>query len=241
MSLLILEGVWKHYPRGRRGLSASVALRDVSLEIEPGALVAVWGRRRSGRTTLIQVAAGIEPPTEGRVHFRGVDLARRPMLGVPDGVAVCSTRFERVLGDSVLEQVAVPLLDGSEPVVAAQARAYRALRRVGAEGCAEMRPDDLDDDETIRVALARALVTRPALMLIDEPTRGVPPARRRDELLRLLRSIAHDDGVAILMTVDEATDLAGADRAMSLDTGELRGETTPATATVVPLRRIRRS
>jgi ABC-type lipoprotein export system ATPase subunit len=239
--LLVLERVWKRYPRRRGGRPASVALRDVSLEIDAGELVVVWGRRRSGRTTLLEVAAGIEPPTEGTVRFEGVDLARRAMLGVAGGIAVASTRFERVLGDSVLEQVAVPLLEGSGAVLDAQGRAHRALRRVCVDRCAEMHPEELDHTEAIRVAIARALVTRPGLLLVDEPTYGVPPARQRDELLRLLRSIAHDDGVAVLMTVDEATDLAGADRAMSIDTGEVRGETVPTTAAVVPLRRAQRS
>jgi ABC-type multidrug transport system ATPase subunit len=237
VTLLAFDHVSKHFARGDRGASVGVALQNVSFEVDEGDVVVVWGRRRSGRTTLLGVAAGIEAPTEGAVRFDGMDLTREPMLGVAGGIAYCTTRFERALGDSVLEHVTAPVLGSSVSLLQAQRRALETLRRTGADGCAAQQPGELDHTETTRVTIARALVTQPRLLLIDEPTYGVPPAGRRDEILALLRSIAHRDGVAVLMTVDEASDLAGADRALSIDAGEVRGETIPTTAVVVPLRR----
>ncbi len=237
MPLLVLDRIWKRFPRGDRGARERLALRDVSLAIEPAELVAVWGRRRSGRTTLLRVAAGIEQPSEGSVRFDGVDLGRRSALGVPSGIGYCNADFARVIGASVLEQVAAPLLGANVRALRSQARALDALRRVGAADCAELDPTELGHTETIRVALARALVTNPRLLLVDEPTDGLPPWSERDGTLALLRSIAHRDGTAVLMTVDEATGLSGADRALSIDGGELRGDAPAAGATVVPLRR----
>jgi ABC-type lipoprotein export system ATPase subunit len=239
MPLLALDRVSKRFRRGGRGGFEQPALQEVQLELAPGELVAVWGRRRSGRTTLLQVAAGIERPSAGSVRFGGVDLARRPMLGRRDGIAYASTHFSRVIGETVLDQVTAPLLGGGMSVSAAQAPAFDALRRTDALACAPLDIDALDHDELIRVALARALATAPRLLLVDEPTQELRLARARDRTLELLRSLARRDGVAVLMTAAEAGDLAGADRALTIDQGELRGVTRAPVGEVVELRRPR--
>jgi ABC-type ATPase involved in cell division len=236
MSLLVLDRVSKRFRRGGRGGFEQVALRDVRLEVEAGELVTVWGRRRSGRTTLLQVAAGIERPSEGVVRFDGVDLVRRPMLGRPGGIAYASVHFSRVIGESVLDQVAAPLLGGGMSTSASQAPAFDALRRTAAVECAQLDVDTLDHEELLRVAIARALATDPRLLLVDEPTQELRLADARDSTLELLRSLA-SDGVAVLMTAGEAGDLAGADRALTIDQGELRGAARAASGQVVELRR----
>jgi ABC-2 type transport system ATP-binding protein len=96
-------------------------------------------------------------------------------------------------------------------------------------------PDRLDTAETVLVGIARSLVHRPRLLVIDEPTLGVD-VLERDRILSLLRGLA-DDGISVLMSVGETTCLAGADRALSLANGELHGELQPPElAPVVQLR-----
>jgi ABC-type branched-subunit amino acid transport system ATPase component len=236
MSLLVLDGVSKRLVPGRYGTRGYSVLSDVTFALDEGELVAVWGLPRSGRTTLLHVAAGVIPPDEGVVSFAGRDLARTPSLGMAGGTALSSTCFRRVIGESVLEHVAAPLLGRGLPVLGAQSRALQMLRRVDAVECAELDAEDLDHAETVRVGLARALVTDPKLLLVDEPTVGVPPAARRDAILTLLRSIAHRDRIAVLMTVGEATDLAGVDRALTIDNGTLRGPASSQPAQVIALR-----
>jgi len=238
MPLLVLDRVSKRFRRGGRGGFEQVALHDVQLEVEAGELVTVWGRRRSGRTTLLQVAAGIERPSEGVVRFDGVQLVRRPMLGRRGGIAYASAHFSRVIGETVLDQVAAPLLGGGMSTSAAQAPAFDALRRAGAVDCAQLDVDTLDHEELLRVAIARALATDPRLLLVDEPTQELALAGARDGALELLRSLA-SDGIAVLMTAAEAGDLAGANRALTIDQGELRGATQPLVGQVVELRRSR--
>ena len=87
---------------------------------------------------------------------------------------------------------------------------------------------ELDGAETIRVAIARALVTEPSLVLVDEPTFGVGSARDREELLDLLRSIARREAIAVMLTTDEASGVADADRALVLERGTLRALTRRA-------------
>jgi ABC-type multidrug transport system ATPase subunit len=237
MALLQLDGVSKRFRRGGR---EQIALHDVGLQVDAGELVAVWGRRRSGRTTLLQVAAGAERPSDGAVRFGGVDLSRRPMLGRPGGIAYFSTQFARVIGSTVLEHVGAPVLSGRASPSSVQSLAFDALRRVEAVDCADVGVDALDHDELIRVGLARALVMEPRLLALDEPTQGLRLANDRDSTLELLRSLAKRDGIAVLMTVAEAADLAGADRALTIDQGELHGLTQPAMGQVVELRGPRR-
>ena len=235
MALLSLERVSKSYVRGRREL---VALRNVSLELDAGEIVGVWGRRFSGRTTLLRVAAGLERPDEGRVLLAGLDVARCPESEVRWRVAFCHTGFSRAHAELVVEHVAVPLLANGVRIDAACARARSMLERLDAGACAELRPHELDHGETMRIAIARALLPEPQLLLIDEPTNGIDLVER-DTLLSTVREVTKEDGVAVLMTAAETTALQGADRLLSISLGELRGETIPSGAAVVPFERRR--
>ena len=235
MPLLALDGVTKTYVRGRREL---VALRDVTLELDAGEIVGIWGRRFSGRTTLLRIAGGLERPDEGRVLLGGSDVASCPERDVRGRVAFSHGGFSRAHAELVVEHVAVPLLATGARIDRACAQAHAMLERLGAGACAELRPDELDHGEITRVAIARALLPQPRLLLVDEPTNGVNLAER-DALLRTLRTVAREDGVAVLMTGAETTALAGADRMLSISGGELRGETVPSSAEVLPLARHR--
>jgi putative ABC transport system ATP-binding protein len=228
MSLLVVAGVSKRYRRGRREY---VALNDVSLSVERGEVVAVLGTRQSGRSMLLRIAAGLERPDEGTVRFEGVDPS--PSV-IGRRLAYCRMSFSELEGDRVLDHVAAGLLAQSVATVSAARTAERALARAGVANCARMRPYELHAAERVRVAIARALTSSPSLLVIDEPTATVG-FLERDPILRLLRLIA-DEGVAVLMSTGDATCLSGADRAMSLEQGELRGELEPHEAEVVPFR-----
>jgi ABC-type multidrug transport system ATPase subunit len=231
MSLLELDHVEKAYGRGPY---RQMILRDVTLEIESGEIVAVWGLRRSGRSTLLRVAAGIESPDGGVVRFGGRDLSDRRYEVLGGEIAYCRKTFRASEGNVALDHLTVgQLARGVAPSLAAS-RAREALERVGAEACAARRPNELDCEESVRVAIARALALEPKVLLIDEPTIGVD-LLARDGILAVLRSLA-EQGLAVMTTTGETTGLSGA-RALTLSEGELHGGTRRPLAPVVPLRR----
>jgi putative ABC transport system ATP-binding protein len=230
MTLLELQGVTR---RHRQGSQEYVVLRAVSLEVDAGELVAVWGPRRCGRSTLLRIAAGIERPDEGSVRFGGADLSGRPALG--SGIAYCRRGLRGAEERRVLDELLVAQLARGVPQGRARTGACAALERVDATDCSARALHELSAGEAVRVALARGLVQTPTLLLVDDPIRGVD-LLERDPILALLRSLA-DEGIAVLACTDDATGLSGADRALSLSHGELRGESGPELASVVPLRR----
>jgi ABC-type lipoprotein export system ATPase subunit len=232
VSLLALEHVGKRYRDGPR---ERVVLRDVSLELRAGELAMVWGLRRSGRSTLLRVAAGIEAPDTGVVRFDGRDLADHGEQLLGCGIGYCQKTFRSAEGQTVLEQVTVGLLARGVPRPVARSRAAEALERTGAEGCAARRPAELDGGEAVRVALARTLTLGPRLLVIDEPVKGID-LLDRDAVLLLLRSLTRE-GIAVLASIGESTGLAGADTALALGDGELRASPAPELAPVLPLRR----
>ncbi len=235
MSLLELEHVSKRY--GRR-TGERVALRDVSLRIDTGELVAVWGRRHSGRSTLLRVAAGVEASDEGVVRFAGHNLADHSADACDGGIGYCQRSFRPGEGRLVLDQILVRLLARGASPSSAASQAHAALIRAGAERCAGLEPDDLDGAEAVRVAIARALAGNPRLLVIDEPTKGVE-LLERDSILLLLRSLANE-GVAVLMSAGEASCLSGVDRGLTIGGGELHGRPSSELAPVLPLRRAAR-
>lgn len=239
MTLLALEGIVK---RHRIGRSSRLILDDVSFSLEQRELVAVWGMPRSGRSTLLRIAAGIEPPDAGRVRFEGRELGGAAGGGhnaLGRGIGYCSSRLRDREGRLVLEELTIGLLARGLPHAAATTRARAALARVGLPDHGDHALHELDGAETVRIGLARALVLAPALLVIDEPTGGVD-LLDRDGILELLRSLA-DDGIAVLITVGETTGLSGADRALKIGGGGLNGSLNPELAPVTDLRLRRRA
>ena len=231
MSLLALEHVTK---RARLGRRERLVLKHATLRVEAGELVSVWGVPRSGRTTLLRVASGLEAPDAGVVRFEGRNLAERHGDWLVEGIGFAQPDRASVAGQAVADYVAMGLLARGMPPEQARARALEQLARTGAAACAELPPQELDATELVRVALAQALAGTPRLLVVDDPTRNVDPLER-ESVLALLRTIA-DGGVAVLMTTGEALGVAGVDRALAISDGELRTEVVPAQAQVVPLR-----
>ena len=230
MSLLALEHVAR---RHRHGAYERTILRDVTLELDSGELVAIWGLRRCGRSTLLRIAAGIEPADAGRVSFAGRALSGSGGVALGGGIGYCARAS--LDAPSVLDELLLGQLARGVRGALARARTYAALARVSAADCAPRALHELDGAEELRVALARALALDPSLLVIDDPVRGVD-LLQRDSILELLRSLA-DEGIAVLISTDETTALAGADRALSLSDGVLRGASAPELAEVLPLRR----
>lgn len=232
MSLLSLEHVTR---RLRQGAHERTLLQDVSLQVESGELVAIWGPRHSGRSTLLRVAAGIDPPDEGEVRFAGKPLTSRGGSVLGNGIGYCQRAQRSAEARSVLDEMVVGQLARGVPRPVSRARACAALERCGAEHCLAAGLRGLDGGDEVRVTIAQALVLAPKLLVVDEPTKGVDLGER-DEILALLRSLANHDKIAVLISAGEATALAGADRALSLAGGRLRGSLVPELAEVVPLR-----
>lgn len=229
MSLLELQHVTKRFRHGARQIDVLV---DVSLELHERELLAVWGPRGSGRSTLLRIAAGIEAPDAGAVCFQGRDLTGGGGV-VAGGIAFCQTTMRSIEGQLVLDEMIAAQLALGIRASGARRRASEALERVGAEHCEGRRPCELDRAEAVRVGIARALLQEPTLLLVDEPTTSVAPLER-DRILELLHSLTQD-GISTLMTLDSGVGLFAADRALSLADGVLRGHHRPELAPVVRL------
>jgi ABC-type multidrug transport system ATPase subunit len=230
MSLLELRDVHKRYEDDN---GARTILRGVSLRIDVGELAVVWGLRRSGRSTLLRVAAGIEPPDAGTVRFDGRDLAREGERLLGEGIGYCQKTLRFADGHTGLDHAMVGLLSRWVPPAKARLRALGALERTGVAHCARMTRRELSSAEAVRVGLARTLALKPRMIVIDEPVKGVELSER-DPILGLLRSLA-DEGITVLASTGESTGLSQADQGLALGGGELRGAPPMELAEVLPL------
>lgn len=223
MTLLEVEHVHKSFRRGARTVTA---LDDVSLTVDVGEHVSIWGGGRSGRTTLLRIAAALEQPDRGVVRFAGGDDDARRRCWV-DASPLAARQ-------AILDYVALPLLAAGVSTRDAHERAREQLARVGAAACAEMRGAELDPCDLLRVGLAQVLIQGPRLLIVDEPTRDID-VLEREPIMLLLRGIANA-GTAVLMTTGDAVGVAGVDRALTLAGGRIRTHVAREPATVIPLR-----
>jgi len=220
--LLALEGVHKSFPRGDRRLRV---LEDVSLQVRDGEIVAVVGMRAEGKTTLLEVAAGIQRPDDGRVSFEGLDLARlgdrersrllgREIAWIHRGGA--GPRLE------VRDYVGLALRMGRRRGRReARRQAVEALERVGVADCARQRWTDLSDWERVMVGFARGIAREPRLMVVDDLIDGLGILSTR-EAGELLRSLVDELGCGVLMSASDLERALFADRVWSLERGRLR-------------------
>jgi len=239
MSIVMTDKLTKIYGHGE---TAITALREISLYIEPGELVAVMGPSGCGKSTLLHLIGGLDRPTSGRVLLDGQDLAALDDNHLTEirrrKVGFVFQFFNLIPVLTALENAALPLmLDGIKPAEAKQ-RAQEWLERVGLVDRLEHRPDQLSGGQQQRVAMARALSTEPALILADEPT-GNLDSRAGDEIANLLRQISDQWEQTILMVTHDPRIAAYADRIVFLkdgtivDEAHLSGDVSRSTAGVM--------
>lgn len=218
LSYISLESVTKTYPGPDGGV---VALDGVSLGVGKGEFVAIVGPSGSGKSTLLTVLGAMSPPSRGRVVIDGLDVYHLPLERLAD------FRRQR-MGFVFQQQHLIPYLSALENVMLPLAlsrargkpdRARRALSEVGLEHRASHLPDQLSGGEQGRVAVARAIVNDPLIILADEPT-GSLDAAARESILRLLRSLS-EKGRTILLVTHSTEAAAAGGRTISLRDGRV--------------------
>jgi len=212
---------------GGDGEARVAAVRGVTLSVDRGQFVAVTGASGSGKSTLLHMLGGITRPTAGRVLLEGVDLAtldddalaaiRRRRIGF------VFQRYNLLPELSLVENVSLPLaLDRVTPARCDEA-AMEALEAVGMAHRAAHRPDELSGGEQQRGAIARALVTDPAVVLADEPTGALDSANSARVVELLDRLVAERRQTVILVTHDP-TVAAAAGRVVRMRDGEIESD-----------------
>jgi putative ABC transport system ATP-binding protein len=216
------------------GTTAVEALRGVSLDVAGGQLVAVMGPSGSGKSTLMHTLAGLDKPTSGTVTIAGTEIT-----GLDDGKLTLLRREH--IGFVFQFFNLLPMLNAEEnvvlPLTIAGEKPDRAwldelLSKTGLSARRHHRPSELSGGEQQRVAISRALVTRPTILFADEPT-GNLDSKTGGEILDLLRDSVETYGQTIVMVTHEARAAAIADRILFLADGLIVKELTEATASDV--------
>jgi putative ABC transport system ATP-binding protein len=219
---LLLEGVRKSFREGGRTLEV---LRGVDLEVTPGESVALLGPSGSGKSTLLNLIGGIDAPDEGRVEVGGVALhslaERERTLFRRRGIGFVFQLFNLVPTLTVEENLLLPLELAGDVTDESRARARRLLERLGLADRGGAWPERLSGGEQQRVAVARAVIHRPALVLADEPT-GNLDAETGAGVLELLDDLRRETGTTVVVVTHSAEVAGRMERCLELREGRLK-------------------
>jgi putative ABC transport system ATP-binding protein len=222
--LIELVGVTKTYGEGPAALQA---LRGVDLVVREGEFVAIMGPSGSGKSTAMNIIGCLDVPTTGSYRFRGTEvehlsrndraLLRRHYLGfVFQG-------YNLLPRASALENVELPLLYRGEPAPRRHAAAREALAAVGLTDRESHAPSELSGGQQQRAAIARAIVTHPAVLLADEPTGNLDTQRSR-EIMELIAGLNRERGITVLMVTHEPDMAAYARRIVRFVDGRVESD-----------------
>jgi branched-chain amino acid transport system ATP-binding protein len=228
MSLLMIEGVTKRF----RGL---VAVDNVSLAVEPGSIFAVIGPNGAGKTTLFNLIAGVFPPDSGKIIFEGERIDRvAPEHICQLGIARTFQIVRPFPELTVIENAAIGAMLRAGDMDEAYARGEEILRRLDLWERRDRKAHELTLPDRKRLEVARALATRPKLLLLDEVMAGLRPTET-DRIVKILRTLNREENITILMIehVMRAV-MALATRVHVLHHGATIAEGTPAEVTRDP-------
>ena len=215
------RGVSKSY---RKGSTVVTPLEKLDLDVPRGEFLALMGPSGSGKTTLLNLLSGIDSPTEGSLVIAGTELATLSRRGLTKWraahVGYIFQLYHLVPVLSAFENVELPLLLAPMSKKDRHARVTAALELVGLADRMHHTPSELSGGQEQRVAVARALVADPALLVADEPT-GDLDRESATRILDLLRELAADHGKTIVMVTHDPRAAAAAHRTLHLEKGQL--------------------
>ena len=222
MALIEISNVKKRYTSGDDVVEA---LRGVDITIEAGEFITIMGQSGSGKSTLLSVLGGMNHPTTGEVEMAGVKLYKLPGEKLADfraqNLGFVFQSFHLISYLTAIENVMLPLAIVKMTTSAKKTAARRALERVGLGTKLDRLPNQLSGGEQERVAIARAIVNNPHILLADEPT-GNLDSETSKEVMALFREL-NDAGQTVVMVTHNPENGAYSDRTIYLKDGMVVG------------------
>jgi len=221
---VLTEDLWKIYPQEPRPVEA---VRGVDLVVAPGEFVVMAGPSGSGKTTVLNLLGGLTRPSRGKVWIEGREISALPDKALAQvrlsriGFVFQSYNLLPVL--TALENAEFTLLLQGVPVAERRRRVRRLFREIGLEGLEDRRPPRLSGGEQQRVAVARAVLGEPALVLADEPTANLDSATA-DALLDVMEQLNRDNGTTFVFSTHDPRVMERASRLVRLVDGRVAEE-----------------
>jgi putative ABC transport system ATP-binding protein len=224
MSILKTESLTKKYGSESQPI---YAVRDLNMSVEAGEFVAIMGPSGSGKSTALYLMGGLDHPTSGHVWLRNQDITTMNDDALSkvrrESIGFVFQFFNLIPVLTAVENVAMPLILDGVPRPQALERAQSVLKQVDLANRASHRPAELSGGQQQRAAIARALASKPAIILADEPT-GNLDSRSSDEVVNVLRRTVDDFGQTLVLVTHDPRVAAHADRIVFLKDGSIVDE-----------------